>query len=381
MARAWVKQKTADIQQHGDKAPWFVEWYDDEGRRKSKSFGPGYMGKKRADSFRSKIENELYAGTYRHPSKTTWEKFVEDYEKKVLVHLAVGTREESMTALRNFQRLTKSVNVSGVNAQHIDDYKALRIQERGRKPGATVSKATVNKELRHIKAALRKAHEWDYLVKVPKIEMLREVKKIPTYVTPEHFAAMYNACDIAKHPGDLPYPPSDWWRALLSMAYMTGWRIGDLLALSRDDLNLDEGTAITRGDENKGKRDAIVKLHRSVVEHLRKIQSFERKVFPWYESDWTLYGQFHAIQVEAGIHLPCRGKHEHTDRCHVYGFHDLRRGFATMNAGRLSAPTLQSLMRHESFETTQLYIDISNEANKAIEDLYVPDVLKSKVGE
>ena len=41
------------------------------------------------------------------------------------------------------------------------------------------------------------------------------------------------------------------------MAYMTGWRIGDLLGLRREDLDLDAGTAITRAEDNKGKRDEV----------------------------------------------------------------------------------------------------------------------------
>lgn len=42
------------------------------------------------------------------------------------------------------------------------------------------------------------------------------------------------------------------------------------------------------------------------------------------ESLWT---EFQRIQEAAGIHLSCHEDHEHTARCHVYGFHDLRRGF------------------------------------------------------
>ena len=141
---------------------------------------------------------------------------------------------------------------------------------------------------------------------------------------------------------------------------------------------MDEGYAITRHDDNKDNRDDRGPLTDVVIEHLRGIASFDVLVFPWPHADSTLWSQFHRIQREAGIHRPCRGKHEHTPSCHVYGFHDLRRAFATMNAPTLSADALQSLMRHKSYVTTQKYINMAGQLNRAVDNLYVPDVLKNK---
>jgi integrase len=187
---------------------------------------------------------------------------------------------------------------------------------------------------------------------------------------------MYGACDVARFPYDLPYPAADWWRALLGMAYMTGWRIGELLALRREDLDLDAGTAKTLAEDNKGSRDDVVRLEPEVVEHLRKLASFDPCVFPWNHFKTTLYSQFAAIQEKAEIHLPCTKAHQHTRYCHVYGFHDLRRAFATMNADRMTSDALKKLMRHKSYSTTQGYIDVARQLHPAVAALYVPDVLK-----
>ena len=65
------------------------------------------------------------------------------------------------------------------------------------------------------------------------------------------------------------------------MAQMTGWRIGELLALKWCDVNLEEGFAITRHRDNKGHRDDKVPLHDVVVEHLQAIKTFSECVFPW----------------------------------------------------------------------------------------------------
>ena len=115
-----------------------------------------------------------------------------------------------------------------------------------------------------------------------------------------------------------------------------------------------------------------------VVEHLQAIASFDVLVFPWPHHERSLWRELARIQTAAGIHLPCRENHEHTPACHLYGFHDLRRAFATMNAPTLSADALQSLMRHKSYATTQRYINMTGQLNRAVEDLYVPDVLKRK---
>ena len=88
---------------------------------------------------------------------------------------------------------------------------------------------------------------------------------------------------------------------------------------------------------------------------------------------WTEFGR---IQDAAGIHLECRETHKHTESCHRYGFHDLRRAFAT--AETLTASALQALMRHKSFTTTQKYVNMAKQLNRSVEKLAVPDILKRK---
>jgi hypothetical protein len=82
---------------------------------------------------------------------------------------------------------------------------------------------------------------------------------------------------------------------------MTGWRIGQILSLRWEDVSLDKGTALTRAEDNKGRRDALVPLHPVIVDHLRKIIDFGRLVFAWPRHRRTLWEDFHAIQEAAGI--------------------------------------------------------------------------------
>jgi integrase len=375
---AWVFQKVEQVAKLGEQgASWYVGWYEPNGRRRKESFGPGPRGKERAERKRRQLEQELMTGTYQVKVMKTWQDFRAQYEKTVLPGLAVRSRPEVLYSLEHFERIVKPVRMIAITTQQIDDFTAARRQEAGKKKGEVVSPATVNKDLRHLKAALKKALKWGYIVRMPEFDFEREGRRLPTYVTGEHFALIYGACKHARMPAGIAHVvPADWWRALVVMGYMTGWRIGDMLALRRDDLDLKEGIAITRFEDNKGKRDERVKLHPVVVEHLKRLAGFDPHVFPWNHNRRTLDVQFHRIQEKASIHLPCPAAHKHTSCCHVYGFHDLRRAFATRNADKLSADALQALMRHKSYQTTQVYINMTRQLDAAVAGLHVPDVLK-----
>src|SRR5262249_38053373 len=156
------------------------------------------------------------------------------------------------------------------------------------------------------------AVEWGYLGKPPRFRMEKQQTKLVRYVTAEHFADLYAACDHARLPRDLPFPTSDWWRGLLTLAYMTGWRISDMLALRREDLDLKGGYPIPRAVDNKGGREDRVKLHPVVVEHLERLASFETLVSPPVHNEWVLREEYHRLQRLAGINLICPGRHEHS---------------------------------------------------------------------
>jgi integrase len=391
MPSVWVFQELADGEKLGeDGATWHVGWYEPDGRRRRKSFGPGFKGKKAAERYRAKTEAELMTGTYATDIKKPWDDFIKEYARRVLEGLDCRTRDEALTALAHYQRLMKPAKLFAIGTGHIDEFTAKRRQEKGKKEGDLVSPATVNKDLRHLRAALGMAVEWGYLRQLPRFRMEKVPKKLATYVTGDHFAAIYAACDVASKPAGLPYPPGDWWRGLIVMAYMTGWRISELLALRRDDLDLVAGVAITRAEDNKGKRDEAVRLHPVIVEHLKKLAAFEPVVFPFKHYKTELYKQFAAIQEaavvpdgkggEVPLRVPCVKAHKHTRFCHVYGFHDFRRAFATMNADKLTPDALQSLMRHKSYSTTQIYINLARQMDDAVASLHVPEVLKKQPG-
>jgi hypothetical protein len=51
-----------------------------------------------------------------------------------------------------------------------------------------------------------------------------------------------------------------------------------------------------------------------------------------------------------------------------------------MNADRLRADQLQPLMQHKSYQTTQLYINMTRQLNPAVQNLFGPDLSRKAEG-
>jgi integrase len=384
---AWLFQDRKQKQKLGDKAPWSVGWYDPEGKRREKKIGSHSA----AEKYARRTEGQLAAGTYESKRNTKWTDFRKEYLERGMPGAAPRTIESAESAMDRFERVINPVRVNAITSRTFAQYVALRTAprpveevkespdvEEGKKPRAVkkgktprppISPATVNKELRHLRAIVRKAHKWGYLPRVPEIDFLKEPGKLPTYVTPEHFAKLYQHADAARWPADGHYDVADWWRALFVMAYLTGWRIGSLMALRWVDVDLENGFAISRAADNKGKRDQRVPLHPVVIEHLKKLVCFSATVFAWEHGRRALFGELETIQTAAGV------KPE-GDKAR-YGFHDFRRAFATMNAAGMSPDALQALMQHKDYQTTQRYINMARQLNPAVQSLFVPDMPKT----
>jgi integrase len=388
---AWIKQIASQVAKHGaKKASWYCEWDEPDGSRRIKSCGPGTKGKHLAQDKADRINSQLTLGTYESDKaeRTTWGDFYKRYNDKLTDDsksgkLRAGSVREIRVSLKHFARILNLDDrpMCYITTERVDSFGTDRRKEKGKNPGSKISPATLNKDLRHIKAALSQAKEWKFLDEMPKVEFDGEPEKLPTYIDEDDFAKIYAACDKATTP-DCPAGPAAWWRALLVFCQMTGWRIGETLALRWDDVDLDKAQAVTRAAFNKGKRDEIASLHPIVIEHLKPLRAFHDHVFAWPECPEYLYDEFARIQDEAGIKIECPNKHfpwhgECTDCCTRYSFHDERRAFATNNALNMNREALQKLMRHKSPETTAKYINMAKQLNPAVQALHVPAVLKT----
>ena len=343
------------------KCPWSVEWREN-GRRRSKAIG----AKADANTFAAVKRAELEAGAKGLLKHKRWADFAEEYDRlKVANMRSHESRRLTRQILRTFAESAKPQWVHLIDSLALDEYVAKRLQMPGRIPGDKVSPGTVRKDLRTVRAALNVAKDWGYVRDMPKMPRVLGHTPDKGFMLEEHFDDIMAACDVARKPDprlhpDLPGEPADWWRALLATAWVTGMRIGALLALRWEDVDLDRCLVWSRAHDNKGKRDLRHDMG-GAAELLRDIQGPDPRVFPWNHCRRSIDLVFHAIQKAAGIDLPCRmasGNPEHTcsEVCHLYGWHDIRRAHATYNYGKVTDRALQQQMGHASFQTTQLYI-------------------------
>ncbi|MFO7907713.1 MAG: tyrosine-type recombinase/integrase [Pirellulaceae bacterium] len=370
--RAWIFQDSRQRKKLGTKAPWSVGWYDPEGKKRSKRIGSRSMAQKYA----RKIEGQLAAGTYETEQKTKWSQFRKEYETNIVSKLKPRSRLSVKHGLDSFERIIHPSHVSTIKARDLDQFVSVRMSEKGRKPGSTTSPYTVKKELSVVRAALNVAHRWEYLAKVPQIPKVKVPEWVPRPMTREHFATIFEACTHADMPKGLPYEPGDWWRALLMFAITTGWRKEEILQLRREDLDLDTGKVKIRALDTKGGRDDIDYLPEATLDLIRRIPSFSLLLFPWPHHLRTFDVEFHRIQKEAGINLPCVYQYEHecTETCRYYGMHDLRRAYATENCDGMPLPVLQKKMRHKDIQTTMRYVGMADKMKQAANSVFVPDV-------
>jgi len=82
---------------------------------------------------------------------------------------------------------------AAVTAEKVADYSRDRAGQTSRL-GRTVSPATRNRELATLRHALRLAHEWGYVEKVPRIRMAREPDGRLRFLSEDEAVRLLDAC-------------------------------------------------------------------------------------------------------------------------------------------------------------------------------------------
>lgn len=314
---------------------YYAQWQEKgKTRRHSLDTQDERIAKMRFNAF----QRDLLAGKVRPIADgivLSWSEYVKEF----LNHVDATTRSATYTlydvALRKATDAWGNIPLPHITIRHID--KLMVDMKR-----AGLSVPTINKNLRHVKAAIRKAYEWEYLkapIRFPK--MLTESEQL-RFLSVEQLRSLIGKIDDVE------------FADFCLLSCYTALRSGELLRLQWSDVD-NPDSYLRISSEQKNKTEARIPINdpaRTILDRCR--QRGGKKVFRFTCRTWVSH-KFKAYAVDVGLK---------TAR-----FHDLRHTFGShlaMSGGDLRA--IQGLMRHKSIASTMVYAKVSAEHLKQVSD-------------
>jgi integrase len=324
----------------------------------------GTRNEKKALQEAAKWEDQLREGRYQKPSKMTWDAFREYYLTNAMPALAESSVGTYIATLNVFERHCNPQKLSDVTTARVTAF-VTELRNDG------AAEATVARHLRHLKAAMRWAHNEGLLLVLPKFSMPKRVKGAKLMrgrpITLEEFERMIEAV-----PGVVENAAAESWKFYLRGLWTSGLRLSESLTLRWDakpgvivvDFSGRRPMLRIPAEAEKGNRDRLLPMTPDFATLLESVPESQRKgrVFKLLNIDGTLLRPerctvgklLSAIGAKAGVVVDEREKNGETVRKFASA-HDLRRAFGQRWAAKIKPTQLRELMRHASITTTLAY--------------------------
>ncbi|WP_390889000.1 tyrosine-type recombinase/integrase [Rhodopirellula halodulae] len=239
----------------------------------------------------------------------------QDLKKQFLEHAEATKRPKTAVAYRiNLKHFTDFIGkkfLHEITSADLLQFAAHRRQQkRSRHSTETVSDATVNKDLRGIRAALNFAVDCGYIPQAPSFRgvQLRESRPSPVVVAPDYRRKFEEALNDPEL--KLKFRSAQWWRFLFRTIEELGVRFGEALGIQWGKVNLGAAEIIVEAESSKGRRYRTLPLSAELVAVLRSWKprgaADDALVFPWGQevgqaTRRNLYREWHRIRKAAGI--------------------------------------------------------------------------------
>ena len=319
---------------------YYACWRQDNKNRR-KSLGTQDEAKAKR-TFRN-FKRDLLAGRLVH-IETGAKKKLNEFADELIAHKEATTSEATAylyeVALDKAKKCWKDIPLQNITGRHIDTL-ILDMVKEGLQP------PTINKNIRHIKASLNKAYEWDYIskpIRFPKpleeIEQIRyfpieDLRKLFAVITDSEFA---DFCELSLY---------------------SGLRASEELRLAPTDVdNPKDFLRVSEEQKNKTESRIPINKHmRAVIDRCLSRRKGEPTLFRFKTRHWITQ-KFKGYIRKAGL----KDEYRFHDLRHTYGSHMAMRGKDLL--------TIKELMRHKSIDSTMKYAKLSPEhLKKASEDL------------
>jgi integrase len=322
---------------------WWMRWRQD-GRDCRESTGT--RNKKRA----TRLAVERMQAFERGETvlrQITWTKAKEEFVKHKASVCRSSTPDTYGWSLAAFERIAKPSNLARVDVRMLQRFAAGRSDE-------DCSAATVNKDLRAVRAFLRWAVEQRYIWTVPafKTAWVRADIKQPVVIPLAEYQGWLAALDSGKL--RLTKRPAAWWKVFAQLAYWLGMRRGEILGLCWSMVDLEKAELTVLSETSKGRRWRTLPLVPELVAVLQEWRQScpdEDHVLPYSGNMRHLYEDWHKIAGKHRVPKNCRS---------TCGSQLVESGTPTV--------VVKDFLGHSSVTTTEkFYVNTSASLRKAAE--------------
>jgi integrase len=311
---------------------WYIYYDGVDGKRKRKST----RSKLKSDALKFLQEFKIDLSPNLKTLKLS--EYIKEFLAYAKLNFAKGTFEIYDGTLRNFLRIVNDLPLSAFTPRHWDTYKTTRVKQ--------VAAATVNIELRTVKATFNTALRWKLIQSNPfsRQPMCPIPASVPIFFTKEDFQIVINKIE------------ETWLKEIVIFAVLTGLRRGEISNLKWQNINLKSREIIIESDatfKTKHGRRRIVPLNDTALYILQ--QKANKQSIPYVfslngnqvEGDWMSH-KFKDILKECGL------------RESTLHFHSLRHTFASwLVQDGVSIYAVKELLGHTSVKTTEVYSHLS----------------------
>jgi integrase len=262
----------------------------------------------------------------------TLSKCASEFLAHVKTNSAPKTHKVYKLALQHLFDFIGDVAIEQVSTRDIDRYKSQRIEK--------VSPATLNIEIRCFRAFFNRLRRWEILSKNPcdGVSQIRIPDQLPPFFTFEQIKKIQDNTT------------EDWLYRVVTFAAMTGARLGEILNLSWEDIDVENRVCVIRSNGSfrvKSGKARTIPLNETVYEMIMRSSHREGLVFPGKRGQKVrpnyVSRKFREIVRAAGL----------DKKLH---FHSLRHTFASLLVKRgVSLYQVQKLLGHSSPRVTEVY--------------------------
>lgn len=284
---------------------------------------------------------------------TVREFLVERYVPERLANASESAPSEFHRVLNRIGRfLGRELRIEDLSDSTIRTYLGWLVSDQD------LSATSANGHRAYLIALARFAHECEVSDYWPRVRKLKESVAPPDAWTTEELKRIFRAA--AKYDPNIwhgPMSASGFWVAFLRTNYWTGLRLGSMLRIRREHVNLATGQLYVPPSNIKTRRGKQFRLGEDAVQALERIWLPERELLfdtgreTFKSAKWRVLRDFRAILREAEISAGVRTS--------MSKFHKLRRTVATQAAIHGGMAAAVALLGHSSEEMTLRYVDQS----------------------